>query len=289
MKPVIRTHSQNPWMRAWRQLLRDKRSMMSLVLISLISLAAILAPLISPYDPNGQDPAHLVRSPSSEFVFGTDSLGRDLFSRVLAGSRVSMSVALVTALSGLLLGSIYGAVSGICGGWVDKFLMRILDLLYTIPTLLLMIFLNVLVGRGLVGILVALSLESLCTVARLVRGQVMQLLNAEYITAARALGASSGSLWFKHLFPNLIAPLLVALTFLIPSNIMYEAFLSFVGLGVQPPLSSWGTLSNEGWRGLMSHPHLILFPGAAIFVTMLAFNFLGDGLSDALNPKGAAA
>jgi len=281
--------SQNPWMRALRKLKRDRRSMVSLAMISLVALSAVFAPLISPYDPNGQDPSSLVRSPSSQYVFGTDSLGRDLLSRVLAGSRVSMSVALVTALSGVVLGCLYGAVSGICGGIVDMLLMRILDLLYTIPTLLLMIFLNVLVGRGIKGILVALSLESLCTVARLVRGQVMQLLNAEYITAARALGASSMSLWFRHLLPNLVAPMIVALTFLIPSNIMYEAFLSFVGLGVQPPLSSWGTLSNEGWRGLMSHPHLILFPGAAIFVTMLAFNFLGDGVSDALNPKGVVS
>ncbi len=278
--------SQNPWVRAYRKLCRDRRAVISFVAIGLISLSAVFAPLISPYDPGGQDPSQLIRGPSSQYVFGTDTLGRDLLSRVLYGSRVSMSVALVTALSGVILGSLYGAVAGICGGVVDIMLMRLLDLLYTIPTLLLMIFLNVLVGRGIKGILVALSLESMCTVARLVRGQVMQLLNAEYITAARALGASSVSLWFRHLFPNLVAPMLVALTFLIPSNIMYEAFLSFVGLGVQPPLSSWGTLSNEGWRGLMSHPHLILFPGAAIFVTMLAFNFLGDGMSDALNPKG---
>lgn len=261
--------------------------MVSLGVIVFIVAAAFFSDSLSPFDPTWQDARALTRAPSSEHFFGTDSLGRDLFSRVLSGSRVSMTVAFVTAISGLLLGCFYGGVAGMCGGWVDATLMRFLDLLYTLPTLLVMIFLNMLFGQGIRGILVALSLESMNTVARLVRAQVLQLKKSEFVTAARALGAGPRSILVKHLLPNAIGPILVTLTFLIPSNVMYEAFLSFVGLGIQPPYSSWGTLSNEGWRGLMSYPHLILFPGLAIFITMLAFNFLGDGLRDAFDPKGA--
>jgi oligopeptide transport system permease protein len=200
-----------------------------------------------------------------------------------------MAVALVTALSGLLLGCVYGGISGYAGGTIDLTLMRVLDLFYTIPTLLLLIFLNVAFGEGMVGILLALSLEGMMTVARLVRGQVLQIKQADFVVAARALGASPTSILLRHVFPNLIGPIVVTLTFLIPANVMYEAFLSFIGLGVPPPYSSWGTLANEGWRGLLSHPHLIIFPGLAIFITMLAFNFLGGGLRDSLDPKGAVS
>lgn len=271
---------------AMRKLSSDWRVLLGGGVILIIVLAAMLSGVLSPFDPNFQSNDNLTGSPNFHHWFGTDSLGRDLLSRVLYGSRVSIAVAFVTAISGLILGCLYGGVSGMAGKIVDTALMRLLDLFYTLPTLLVLIFLNVLFGQGMTGILVALSLEGTLTVARLVRGQVLQLKNADFVTAARALGATRRSILFKHLLPNLWGPIIVTLTFLIPSNVMYEAFLSFVGLGIQPPYSSWGTLANEGVRGLVSHPHLILFPGVAIFVTMLAFNFFGDGLRDALDPKG---
>jgi len=258
----------------------------SLAFLGVIVVAALLAGLISPFDPNFQNPGALTQGPGLTHWFGTDSLGRDLFSRVLYGSRISMAVALATAVSSLILGGLYGGISGMAGGVVDNVLMGILDFFYTLPTLLLLILLNVVFGQGLLGILIALSIEGMVTVARLVRGQVIQIRQSDFIAAARAIGASPPSILLKHILPNLVGPILVTLTFLIPTNIMYEAFLSFIGLGIQPPYSSWGTLSNEGWRGLLSYPHLILFPGAAIFITMLAFNFFGDGLRDALDPKG---
>jgi ABC-type dipeptide/oligopeptide/nickel transport system permease subunit len=273
--------------RKLKRLQRDWRIWWGGTILFALILCALGASWLTHYDPNFQANDVLTTKPSFAHWFGTDSLGRDLYARVLYGSRVSMAVAFVTALSGLLLGCLYGGVAGMVGGKVDTVLMRALDLFYTVPTLLLLIFLNTLCGQGLTGILVALSLEGMLTVARLVRGQVLQIKQADFVSAAQALGASAGWILIKHLLPNLLGPIIVTVAFLIPTNVMYEAFLSFVGLGIQPPYSSWGTLANEGWRGLISHPHLIFFPGAAIFITMLAFNILGDGLRDALDPKAS--
>jgi len=259
----------------------------SLIGLALVSAVALLSPWISPYPPDLQDTTALVQSPGARHWLGTDLLGRDLLSRILAGSRVTLSVALFTALSGLVLGCLYGSMAGLFGGVIDSAMMRVLDVLYTVPTLLLLIFLNVLFGEGLTGILVALSIEGWMTIARLVRGEVLRLKHQEFITAARALGVTGVPLFLKHFLPNLVAPMLVALTLLIPTNIMYEAFLSFIGLGVRPPHTSWGSLANEGWRGLKDHPHLILFPGLAIFLTMLCFQFLGDGVKAKLDRRAA--
>jgi len=269
-----------------RRLFRDKRIVVSGSTLALIVACALFAKWLSPHDPNFQSPNAITLGPSLLHPFGTDSLGRDVFSRILVGSQVSMVVALTTAISGLCLGCFVGGISGMSGGTVDVILMRGLEFFYTLPTLLVLICLNVVFGQGITGILIALSLEGMLTVARLVRGQVMQLKEADFVTAAKALGGSQVTILIKHIFPNLLGPILVTLTFLIPANIMYEAFLSFIGLGIPPPYSSWGTLANEGWRGLLSHPHLIFFPGFAIFITMLAFNFLGDGLRDILDPRG---
>jgi oligopeptide transport system permease protein len=271
---------------AYRRIVKDWRIRVGAAIVVVILFVSVFAGLLSSHDPNFQYSDQLTGHPNLNHIFGTDSLGRDLFARVLFGGRISMAVAVVTALSGLLLGCLYGGISGMAGGAIDTLMMRVLDLLFTIPTMLLMIFLNTLFGQSLFGVLVALSLEGMLTVARLVRGQVLQLKQADFVSAAHALGASQSSILIKHLFPNLVGPIIVTIAFLIPTNVMYEAFMSFVGVGIQPPFSSWGTLANEGWRGMVSHPHLILFPGAAIFITMLAFNLLGDGLRDALDPRG---
>jgi len=265
-----------------------KPAKIALGFLAALVLLSLLSPWISPYSSEAQNAGALVLSPGGDHWFGTDALGRDLLSRVLAGSRITLAVALFTAISGVGLGCLYGSAAALFGGWVDQVMMRVLDILYTVPTLLLLIFLNVLFGEGLTGILIALSIEGWMTIARLVRGEVLRLKNLEFITAARALGVSGFPLFWRHFLPNLIAPMLVALTLLIPTNIMYEAFLSFIGLGVRPPHTSWGSLANEGWRGLQGHPHLILFPGFAIFFTMLCFQVLGDSLKQFFDRRSSA-
>ena len=228
----------SPNRRALRMFLHNRPAKTGLTVVALIVTLAAFAGILSPYSPEAQSPLEITLGPSLSHWFGTDSLGRDLFTRILFGSRVSLAVALVTAVIGTILGALYGGLAGMVGGKIDAALMRGLDFFYTLPTLLLIIFINAVLGQGLFGILVALSLEGVMTIARLVRGQVLQLKGQEFVVAAEALGASRTSILVKHLIPNIFAPLVVTLTYLIPANIMYEAFLSFVGLGIQPPYSS---------------------------------------------------
>ncbi len=216
---------------------------------------------------------------------GTDELGRDLLSRVIYGSRLSMTIGISTALIALFFGTIYGAIAGYYRGKIDAVLMRGVEVAYALPDLLVMILVGVLVGRGTVGILIALGLVSWMGTARLVRAQFFQLLNEEFIEAARSAGQGSLAIIVKHLLPNSIGPIIVALTFIVPAAIVSESTLSFIGLGLSPPACSWGTLASEGWRSLRTHPHMILFPSSFIFLTVLSFNFLGDGLRDAFDPR----
>ena len=178
-----------------------------------------------------------------------------------------------------------GAIAGYRGGWTDTIIMRMVDLFYTFPTLLMAILMMVVLGRGVVGILLSIGLTSWVTQARLVRGLVLQAREMPYVESARALGATTFSILFRHIIRNLWGPIFVSLTYQIPTNIMAESFLSFIGLGLQPPFSSWGTLANEGFRAMRSYPHLTLFPSTVLFLTLVSFNFLGDGLRDAFDPK----
>lgn len=223
--------------------------------------------------------------PCWDHPMGTDELGRDVLARVLYGSRLSISVGVTTALIAFVIGTIYGAIAGFAGGTIDNLLMRGVDIAYSLPDLLVMILIGVLVGRGTLGILMALGLVSWMGTARLVRAQFLQLKEEEFIEAARAAGQSRIAIVLKHLLPNAIGPIIIALTFTVPSAILSESTLSFIGLGLSPPACSWGTLASDGWRSLRTHPHLILFPSFFIFITVLSFNFLGDGLRDALDPR----
>ena len=272
-------------LRGLRSFWRNRVALGSLVFLLFTGVVATFAPQLTRQSYEEQNIELLLSPPDSAHWMGTDSLGRDLTSRVLYGARLSLTVGVLTALFAFVLGTLTGAVAGYFGGWVDQLLMRTVDLFYVFPSLLLSILLMVLLGRGITGILLAIGLSSWVTHARLVRGQVLQARQMPYVEAARSLGATHPVILFRHILPNLIGPMIVSLTAQIPNNIMAESFLSFIGLGLQPPYSSWGTLANEGFRAMRSHPHLILFPGTALFLTLLAFNLLGDGLRDALDPR----
>jgi oligopeptide transport system permease protein len=282
------------WSEAWQRLKKNRGAYVSLWFIVIICLIAIFAPWIAPYSFETQDIERVLMSPDYRNWLGTDSLGRDLLSRIIYGARMSMAVGILTAVFSLLIGGVYGAVAGWLGGWVDSIMMRVIDILYAIPSLVLLIMVGVIFNsvnlfenpelKALTGIFLALSVVGWVSLARLVRGQVLQVREMLYVEGARALGATGWRIVLRHIFPNILGPIIVMLTFQIPSNILFESFLSFIGLGLQPPYSSWGVLANDGWKA-KSYPHLIVFPGAALFFTMLAFNLLGDGLRDAFDPK----
>ncbi len=292
---VLAKPSRSLWEDALIRLKKNKVSVYSFYYIAFICLVAVFAKQISPYPFDEQYMDKILQVPSSSHWLGTDSLGRDLFSRIIYGARMSMAVGILTSLISLAIGAVYGAISGWAGGKIDSFMMRIVDILYSIPTMVLLILVKVIFDavslfedpelKALTGILLALSLVGWVTLARVVRGQVLQVKQMTYVEAARALGANPFWIVIKHVMPNILGPIVVLLTFQIPSNILFESFLSFIGLGLQPPFSSWGVLASSGWQTIRSYPHLILFPSLAIFSTMLAFNFLGDGLRDALDPQ----
>lgn len=274
---------------AWARLKKMPTACVSLVVISIMLTLAVLSLFNVPlsnysYD---QTSALILNSPSWQHPMGTDELGRDLLSRVIFGSQLSMCIGVTTALVALLVGTIYGAIAGFYGGKVDALLMRVIDVVYALPDLLVMILVGVIVGRGTLGILIALALVSWMGTARLVRAQLLQLKHEEFVEAAYASGQSEILIVCKHLLPNALGPIIVALTFTVPAAILSESTLSFIGLGLSPPACSWGTLASEGWRSLRMHPHLIAFPSAFIFATVLSFNFLGDGLRDAFDPRSA--
>ena len=252
--------------------------------ICLVALLSWMGFSLCPYSFD-QTSTDFLAGPSSQHLMGTDELGRDLLSRIVYGARLSIAIGLTTAAVAFVIGTLYGAISGYFGGKIDTLLMRGVDIAYSLPDLLVMILIGVLLGRGTLGILIALGLVSWMGTARLVRAQFLQLKNEEFIEAARAQGQSGLNIVFKHLLPNAIGPIIVALTFTVPSAILSESTLSFIGLGLSPPACSWGTLASDGWRSLRAHPHLIFFPSMFIFMTVLSFNFLGDGLRDALDPR----
>jgi oligopeptide transport system permease protein len=257
-------------------------------ILGCIALAALFAPWIAPYPFDVQDPSRLLQSPSMAHWLGTDRLGRDLLSRVIYGARVSMTLGLATALIATAFGIAYGMAAGYLGGRTDNLLMRLLDVIYALPDLLLIILLTILLGRGLTGMVAALSLVSWVTVARLVRGEVLRLESSEHLDAARALGAGHLRIITVHLLPLMLGSLLVTLSFRIPSAILAESTLSFVGIGLAPPTPSWGNMASDGWAAMRFYPHVIIVPSVIIAVTILAFNVLGDYLNDRLNPKSAS-
>ena len=263
-------------------------SKLSFGFLGVIFFAAVCAPWITPHSYEAQDTLNTLATPSFSHLMGTDRLGRDLFSRLIYGARVSLFIGVFTTLLALVVGTIYGSISGYVGGRMDGFMMRVVDVIFALPDMLMIILITVMMGRGVLGMFVALTLVSWVTVARLVRGEVLRIKEKTYVEAARALGASSPRILIQDILPNILGLMVVTLTFRIPAAILAESTLSFIGLGVAPPFSSWGTMANEGWKSIKFHPHLILFPSLAIFLTILSFNFLGDRFRDYLDPKNNA-
>ena len=274
------------WSDARRRLARNRAAVGAACFLALAAVACFAAPWLPGLaDPAAQDLALGAAPPSAAHALGTDELGRDLLARLLHGGRISLLVGLVGTLVSLLVGVAWGAVAGYAGGRTDEFMMRFVDVLYALPTIFLVILLLVFFSRSLLMLFVALGLVQWLTMARIVRGQVLSLKQQTFVEAARALGASGRSVVFRHIVPNTLGPVIVYATLTVPAVILQEAFLSFLGLGVQPPGASWGTLISDGARVMALFPWLVLFPGLALSLTLLAFNFLGDGLRDALDPQ----
>ncbi|RBP37243.1 ABC transporter permease [Garciella nitratireducens] len=274
------------WQDAWRRLKKNKLAMISLVILIGIVFMCIFGPYMVPYKYYEQNYTKTNLSPGQEgHIFGTDSLGRDLFSRVWYGGRVSIFIGVVVALIALVVGVVYGGIAGYMGGKVDNIMMRIVDVLLTIPGMLLNILLLIVLEPGIVTLIIAFGLTGWLSMARLVRGQILQLKEQEFVLAARALGADTKRIIFKHLIPNILGPIIVEMTLTIPSAIFSEAFLSYIGLGIRPPGASWGVLANEGTKVLRFYPYELIIPAIFISLTILAFNLFGDGLRDALDPK----
>jgi len=280
------TAARSLWSDAWLRLRRNRVAVAAAAFLVGMSALTALAPWLPGLpDPALQDLARGASSPSLAHVFGTDELGRDLLARVLHGGRISLMVGLVGTLVSLLIGVVWGAVAGYVGGRTDDLMMRVVDVLYALPYIFLVILLLVFFSRTLVMLFVALGLVQWLTMARIVRGQVLSLKQQTFVEAARALGATDAAIIFRHIVPNTLGPVIVYTTLTVPAVILQEAFLSFLGLGVQPPNASWGTLVSDGARLLALFPWLVVFPGLAMSLTLLAFNFLGDGLRDLLDPR----
>ncbi|ADL69562.1 diguanylate cyclase [Thermoanaerobacterium thermosaccharolyticum] len=273
------------WQDAWRRLKMNKVAMASLVFLILLVLMAIFGPYMRPFDYAHQDLLNTNKPFSKVHWFGTDYLGRDLFVRVWMGARVSLFIGVVIALLDAIIGVTYGGIAGYFGGQVDNIMMRIVDILYGIPYLILVILLMVVMGQGLWTIITAMVMTGWVGMARIVRGQVLQLKEQEFVLAAKTLGASPGRIILRHLIPNALGPIIVSMTFDVPNAIFSEAFLSYIGLGIRAPLASWGTLANDATQVLLMYPMQLFIPGFFISITMLAFNMLGDGLRDALDPR----
>lgn len=273
------------WSDSWRRLRGHRMGMLGLTIIVLIVLAAVVGPYLLPYGYADQDLKHGYEAPSSLHWFGTDNLGRDLLVRTLYGARISLGVGFGGAFLVLVIGVLYGTISGFFGGMVDEVMMRVVDIIYSVPTLLYVILLMVILKPGLRNIYIAIAIAQWVQMARVVRGETLSLKEREFVLAARTIGASKWRIMLYHLIPNALGPIIVTATLAVPEAIFLESFLSFIGLGVSAPMASWGVMASEALSGLRSYPHLLLFPAGGIALTMLGFNFLGDGLRDALDPR----
>ena len=273
------------WSDAWRRLLANKAALAGGIILLVLIFLAIFAPWIAPHSYAYQNLELGAQPPSVDFLLGTDTLGRDLFSRILYGARVSLLVGFVATGVALVIGVSWGIIAGFFGGRVDSVMMRIVDVLYGLPFIIFIILLMVIFGRNIWLLFAAIGAVEWLTMARIVRGQVLTIKNQEYVLAAKAMGVTNMQMFRKHIFPNILGPIAVYATLTIPQVMLLEAFLSFLGLGIQPPMSSWGTLIRYGVESMEEYSWLLIYPGLTFTITLFALNFFGDGLRDALDPK----
>jgi oligopeptide transport system permease protein len=277
-------HGVSLWQDAWMRLRKNRLAMCGLVFLLLVLLLCVVVPWLTPYGYEEQDLRLGATGPSAAHWLGTDTFGRDLLTRILYGGRMSLAVGFVATAVALVIGVTYGAVSGYAGGRIDNAMMRLVDILYALPVMIFIILLMVVFGRNLLLLFLAIGAVEWLTMARIVRGQIQSLRQQEFVEAAVSLGLGPIAIVWKHLIPNALGPVIVYTTLTIPNVMLLEAFLSFLGLGVQPPASSWGLLISSGVETMEEYPWLLIFPGLALTLTLFALNFLGDGLRDALDP-----
>ncbi len=284
---LVEVEGRSLWQDAWRRLLRNKAAVVSLVVLALIALMAIFAPWLSPhaFDEVYWDQIGMPPDFANAHWFGTDGNGRDLFVRTLYGARVSLAVGLAATLVSLVIGVVYGAAAGFIGGKVDEVMMRFVDILYSLPFMFFVIIMMVVFGRNIVLVFLAIGAVEWLTMARIVRGQTLSVKRKEFIEAAHAAGVPGWKIVVRHIVPNVLGPVIVFVTLLVPEVIIIESFLSFLGLGVQEPYTSWGVLISEGAGQMESAPWMLVFPAVFLAVTLFCLNFVGDGLRDALDPK----
>ncbi|MFN7684865.1 MAG: ABC transporter permease [Oligoflexia bacterium] len=264
---------------------RDPWAFFFFAVLMTITGVAVLGPVLSLHAPDAQQISQALSPPSAEHWFGTDLLGRDLLARVLQGARFTLLIGIASTLFALILGTLTGSMAGYWGGWIDRLLLAVIDFFSIFPSLLMAILFSIVLGRGMTGILLSIGVVAWVQHARLVRAQVIQAREMSYVESAQALGLGPWRILLKHVLPNLKAVLIVSASAQIPSNILAESFLSFLGLGIQPPFASWGTLAAEGARALRTHPHLLFLPGGALFLTLLSVQYLGDWLTGRLTRR----
>lgn len=273
------------WADVWRRFRSNKLALLGLVLIILVVATIYIGPIISGKDYQYMDSSVKNLTPNSEYWFGTDDMGRDMFTRVCYGGRISILIGLSCTLVMFVIGSLMGAIAGLKGGLVDDIIMRLVEFIGNLPYLIIVLILSVILGRSIFSLVLAMSLTSWTGTTRMVRGQILQIKEQDFVEAAMALGANTKRIIMKHLLPNTLGIIMVTITMSVPGFIFGEAFLSYIGLGVEAPKTSWGALASAGQQRLMFYPHELFFPSLMIVLTMLAFHLIGDGLSDALDPK----
>jgi oligopeptide transport system permease protein len=275
------------WQDAWRRLRRNRMAMAGATILILIALACLSVPWLSPYGYEQQDLVLGAVAPSGQHWLGTDTFGRDLLTRILYGGRISLLVGLIATSVALLIGVTWGAIAGYLGGRTDAVMMRIVDIIYALPFMIFVVLLMVVFGRSLLLLFLAIGAVEWLTMARIIRGQVQALKQQEFIEAAISLGLPRYAIIRRHVLPNVLGPLIVYTTLTIPAVMLLEAFISFLGLGIQPPASSWGSLISDGVETMEEYPWLLIYPGITLSITLFSLNFLGDGLRDALDVRAA--
>ena len=275
------------WSDGWIRLKKNKLAIASLFILGCLCITAVLTPIIAPYGYEEQNLLLGAVPPSSDHWLGTDVFGRDMLTRIMYGSRISLAVGFIASGVALCIGVLWGALSGYSGGRIDAFMMRIVDILYALPFMIFIILLMVIFGRNLLLLFLAIGAVEWLTMARIVRGQVLTIKQQDFIEAATSLGLSHWTIIRRHIIPNTLSPVIVYATLTVPSVMLLEAFLSFLGLGIQPPQSSWGLLISYGVETMEEYPWLIFFPGLFLSITLFSLNFLGDGLRDALDPRAS--